>query len=66
MITTDTTSYLIKHYISDSSESDVIIDSISYTQGFYNYYAYDDGTPELGWGMEYAGSSEAYQFEQYG
>lgn len=58
----DTTSYIIKHYISDSSETDIIIDSISYTQGFYNYYAYDDGTPEQGWGMEYAGSSAAYQF----
>jgi len=58
----DTTSYTIKHYISDSSETDILIDSIIYTQGFYNYYAYDDGTPEFGWGMEYAGSIAAYQF----
>jgi len=58
----DTTSYLIKHYISDSSETDVIVDSTSYTQGFYNYFAYDDGTPEFGYGVEPAGAYVAYQF----
>ncbi|RLD49089.1 MAG: hypothetical protein DRI88_01390 [Bacteroidetes bacterium] len=59
----DTTSYIIKHYISDSSESNIIVDSVSYRQGFYNYYAYDDGTPELGYGLEPAGALLAYQFK---
>ena len=58
----DTTSYIIKHYISDSSESNVIVDSAIYRQGFYNYYAYDDGTPEFGYGLEPAGALMAYKF----
>ena len=59
----DTTSYIITHYISDSSEAEILVDSISYRQGFYNYYAYDDGTPEFGYGIEPAGARMAYQFE---
>lgn len=59
----DTTSYIIKHYISDSSESNILVDSAIYTQGFYNYYAYDDGTPEFGYGLEPAGAQLAYQFK---
>ncbi len=59
----DTTSYIIKHYISDSSESNIIVDSVVYRQGFYNYFAYDDGTPELGYGLEPAGALLAYQFK---
>jgi hypothetical protein len=58
----DTTSYIITHYISDSSEAEILIDSVSYTQGFYNYFAYDDGTPEFGYGLEPAGALMAYQF----
>ncbi|HEY9116062.1 MAG TPA: T9SS type A sorting domain-containing protein, partial [Bacteroidales bacterium] len=61
--TRDTTSYIIKHYISDSSESNILVDSAIYTQGFYNYYAYDDGTPEFGYGLEPAGAQLAYQFK---
>lgn len=59
----DTTSYIINHYISDSSDANKIVDSASYTQGFYNYYAYDDGTPEFGYGLEPAGAQLAYQFK---
>ncbi len=59
----DTTSYLIKHYISDSSDQNSIVDSAIYRQGFYNYFAYDDGTPEKGWGVDgAAGAQIAYQF----
>ena len=61
-VSRDTTSYLIKHYISDSSESNNLVDSAIYRQGFYNYYAYDDGTPEFGYGLEPAGASLAYRF----
>lgn len=60
---TDTASYIIKHYISDSSESNILVDSAIYHQGFYNYYAYDDGTPEFGYGVEPAGALVAYQFK---
>lgn len=33
-----------------------------YRQGFYNYFAYDDGTPEFGYGLEPARAMLAYQF----
>ena len=60
----DTTSYKITHYISDSSEQNSIVDSAIYHQGFYNYYAYDDGTPEIGWGYDGSGGAQiAYKFE---
>jgi hypothetical protein len=58
----DSTSFIIKHFISDSSEANILVDSAIYRQGFYNYYAYDDGTPEFGYGVEPAGSLVAYQF----
>jgi len=58
----DTASYIIKHYISDSSEANILVDSAIYTQGFYNYYAYDDGTPEHGWGPEFPGDQVGYKF----
>ncbi|MCF6170601.1 MAG: T9SS type A sorting domain-containing protein [Bacteroidales bacterium] len=58
----DTTSYIIRHYISDSSTIDIIVDSVIYRQGFYNYYAYDDGSPEAGYGIENAGAMMAYRF----
>ncbi len=59
----DTTSYLIKHYISDSSVSPPLVDSMVYRQGFYNEYAYDDGVPEKGFMLEPAGAELAYRFK---
>lgn len=58
----DTASYIIKHYISDSSETNILVDSTTYHQGFYNYYAYDDGTPERGYGNDFAGAMVGYRF----
>ena len=37
-------------------------DTISFYQKFYNYYAYDDGTAEAGYGLKPAGSQLAYKF----
>lgn len=59
----DTTSFLIRHYISDSTSNPPLVDSMVYHQGFYNYYAYDDGVPELGYGVEPAYGSFAVKFE---
>ena len=59
----DSTSYLIRHYISDTSCQPPLTDSLVYHQGFYNYFAYDDGTPEMGYGMAYAAESFAVQYE---
>lgn len=58
----DTTSYLITHFISDSTGSTILVDSMTYRQGFYNYFAYDDGTPELGYGLVPARAMLAYKF----
>lgn len=59
----DSTSYLIRHYISDSTQPNILVDSVHFNQGFYNYFAYDDGTPELGYGLEPAGAYLAVQFK---
>ena len=59
----DTTSYMIRHYIYDSTSMPPMVDSLIYRQGFYNYFAYDDGTPELGYGIEPANGSFAVKFE---
>ncbi|MCR5013611.1 MAG: T9SS type A sorting domain-containing protein [Bacteroidales bacterium] len=59
----DSTSYLIRHYVSDSTCTPPLTDSLVYHQGFYNYFAYDDGTPEMGYGVEPASSSFAVKFE---
>lgn len=59
----DSASFLVRHYISDSSQSPPWVDSLVYHQGFYNYYAYDDGTPEMGYGVEPALGMFAVKFE---
>ena len=43
-------------------------DTVRYYQEFKNYYSYDDGTAEKGYGISGQGtanSSLAYQFESY-
>lgn len=48
----DTTSYLITHVISvDYEYSNVTGDTLYGIQTFHDYYAYDDGTPERGYGV---------------
>ena len=59
----DSTSYIIRHYISDSTCNPPMVDSMVYLQGFYNYFAYDDGIPEMGYGVEPSTGAFAVQFE---
>lgn len=59
----DSVSYEIKHYVYDSTCTPPMIDSMVYRQGMYNYYAYDDGIPELGFGVSPAGSRFAVRFD---
>ncbi|MBR4146883.1 MAG: T9SS type A sorting domain-containing protein [Bacteroidales bacterium] len=59
----DSTSYIIRHYISDSTCNPPMVDSMVYRQGFYNYFAYDDGIPEMGYGVEPSSGAFAVQFE---
>ena len=59
----DTASYLIKHIISvEADESVVKGDTLCGIQAFSNYYAYDDGTPERGYGVVPDESYFATQF----
>ncbi len=58
----DSVSFVVTHYVSDSSCNPPIVDSMKYRQGFHNYYAYDDGTPELSYGMATGNESFAMQF----
>lgn len=61
--TKDSAEFEIRHYIiGDLSAQDTIADTLSFRQKFHNYYAYDDGTPELGYGLTPAGSKLAYRF----
>ena len=60
----DSTSFVIRQYICDSTCNPPLQDSLVYTQGFYNYFAYDDGIPELGFGVEPSpGGAFAVRFE---
>lgn len=59
----DSTSFIITQYISDSTCNPPMIDSIVYRQGFYNYFAYDDGIPEMGFGIGGASGSFAVRFD---
>ena len=59
----DSVSYQISHYVYDSTCTPPLTDFMTYRLGMYNYYAYDDGTPELGYGVEPANGRFAVKFE---
>ena len=59
----DSVSYQISHYVYDSTTYPPLADSMIYRLGMYNYYAYDDGTPELGFGVRPAGGKFAVRFD---
>ncbi len=61
---TDRAEFKIDHVLlGDITSADTIIDTMTYHQTFYNYYAYDDGTPEAGIGLTSTGSKLACQFK---
>ena len=59
----DSVSYQISHYVYDSTANPSLADSMIYRVGMYNYYAYDDGIPELGFGVRPAGGKFAVRFD---
>ena len=59
----DSASYQVSHYIYDSACTPPLTDSLVYYVGMYNYYAYDDGIPELGFGVRPAGGKFAVRFD---
>jgi hypothetical protein len=59
----DSALFRIDHVlVGDITAFDTIGDTATFYQKFYNYYAYDDGTPEAGYGLTPAGSQLAYKF----
>jgi hypothetical protein len=58
----DSASFLMKHIVKDINPGSVLGDTIQAWQKFYNYFAYDDGTPEESYGLTPAGSKLAYRF----
>jgi len=58
----DTASFLMKHVVKDINPAVMMGDSMQAWQKFGNHYAYDDGTPEEGYGLTPAGSKLAYRF----
>ncbi|MCK9616701.1 MAG: T9SS type A sorting domain-containing protein [Lentimicrobiaceae bacterium] len=62
--TEDSIQFIIKHYLTnDTSLRHLENDTISFLQKFTNYFAYDDGTPEAGYGLTPAGARLAYRFQ---
>ncbi len=46
----------------DPTDGQIMNDTTCFTQKFYNYYAYDDGTAERAYGLESAGGKVAVRF----
>ena len=61
--TTDSAVFLMKHVVKDITPGSSMGDTIQSYQKFYNYFAYDDGTPEASYGLTPAGSKLAYRFK---
>lgn len=60
----DSAEFEIRHFlIGENTAQDTIRDTVIFRQKFFNYYAYDDGTPEEGYGLTPAGSWLAYRFK---
>ncbi len=49
--TPDTASFTVKSLITTDSSDPVENNQLSYIQKFYNYFAYDDGSAEVGYGL---------------
>ncbi len=60
----DSAYFEIKHIIREGMTGDNLRqnDTIHFIQKFYNYYAYDDGTPENGYGLSMSEAKLAYRF----
>ncbi len=60
----DSVAFNVTHLIGVNGWSDdnLTNNSMRFVQKFYNYYAYDDGTAEAGYGLAGTGARLAYQF----
>lgn len=59
----DSADFIIRHVIvGDYTPEDRLYDTLELKQSFRNYFAYDDGTPEAGYGVTPAGALAAVRF----
>ncbi len=59
----DSADFIIRHVIiGDYTPEDRLFDTLELIQKFRNYFAYDDGTPEAGYGVTPAGAMAAVRF----
>ncbi|MBN4051257.1 T9SS type A sorting domain-containing protein [bacterium AH-315-M05] len=63
-LSTDSAVFEIVNMLNTSNFTDINKgnDTIRFYQRFYNYYAYDDGTAEAGYGLNTIGAQLAYRF----
>jgi hypothetical protein len=59
----DTSLFEVRHIVRDLAPGSTLADTMTGYQQFYNYYAYDDGTPEAGYGLKGTGGEMAYRFK---
>ncbi len=59
----DSAAFLVKHVVYDVTPGSTIGDTMQAYQKFFNYFAYDDGTPEASYGLSFTGSKLAYRFK---
>lgn len=59
---TDSTFFTIQHTLTTSSDVNNSNDTLEHVQRFTNYYAYDDGTAELGYYLNTYGAKIALRF----
>jgi hypothetical protein len=60
--TADSSLFEVRHVVRDLAPGSTLADTIIGYQQFYNYYAYDDGTPEAGYGLKGIDGQMAYRF----
>ena len=58
----DSAVFKMVHILRENIPGSSFGDTITGFQRFYNYFAYDDGTPEAGYGLSPSGSKLAYKF----
>lgn len=59
----DSASFTLKHFLNTTPDLNRNNDTLIRQQNFYNYYAYDDGTAELSYGLNAVNAKLAYRFD---
>lgn len=60
---TDSAIFSVTHFITTDQNDLKLNDTLHYSQQFYNYYAYDDGSAEAGYGVNSEGAMVALKFQ---